>query len=258
MVYSKEIQQILLLGTSQIPLADYSMLGLSAEHAAELIKLATDPKFLRAHENSPKFWGAVHAWYALGQFKIIEAVSPLLDLIAQYPYDRLFDQELLRVFVIMGEATIPEFAKYLADPKKPKQSRDMVFFYLGKLGHVYRKDCLNIIDHFLLNAESNNVETNAFAVCALIDLKAVESIIVIRRAFHKNRVEIGITGDLEDVEIALELRAERNTPKPNYNAGFFDFEEAVESETVRLPPKIGRNDPCPCGSGKKYKKCCQH
>jgi uncharacterized protein YchJ len=25
---------------------------------------------------------------------------------------------------------------------------------------------------------------------------------------------------------------------------------------VRETPKIGRNDPCPCGSGKKYKKCC--
>lgn len=25
---------------------------------------------------------------------------------------------------------------------------------------------------------------------------------------------------------------------------------------VREGPKIGRNDPCPCGSGKKYKKCC--
>lgn len=25
---------------------------------------------------------------------------------------------------------------------------------------------------------------------------------------------------------------------------------------VRPEPKIGRNDPCPCGSGKKYKKCC--
>jgi SEC-C motif domain protein len=24
----------------------------------------------------------------------------------------------------------------------------------------------------------------------------------------------------------------------------------------RLEPKVGRNDPCPCGSGKKYKKCC--
>ena len=25
---------------------------------------------------------------------------------------------------------------------------------------------------------------------------------------------------------------------------------------VHEGPKIGRNDPCPCGSGKKYKKCC--
>ena len=24
----------------------------------------------------------------------------------------------------------------------------------------------------------------------------------------------------------------------------------------RETPKVGRNDPCPCGSGKKYKKCC--
>ncbi len=28
-----------------------------------------------------------------------------------------------------------------------------------------------------------------------------------------------------------------------------------ESKTVRNEVKIGRNDPCPCGSGKKYKKC---
>ena len=27
-------------------------------------------------------------------------------------------------------------------------------------------------------------------------------------------------------------------------------------EPYRAPPKIGRNEPCPCGSGKKYKKCC--
>jgi hypothetical protein len=31
----------------------------------------------------------------------------------------------------------------------------------------------------------------------------------------------------------------------------------TKSETpVRAGPKVGRNDPCPCGSGKKYKKCC--
>jgi uncharacterized protein YecA (UPF0149 family) len=26
--------------------------------------------------------------------------------------------------------------------------------------------------------------------------------------------------------------------------------------SVRGHRKVGRNDPCPCGSGKKYKKCC--
>ena len=25
---------------------------------------------------------------------------------------------------------------------------------------------------------------------------------------------------------------------------------------IRTEKKVGRNDPCPCGSGKKYKKCC--
>lgn len=32
--------------------------------------------------------------------------------------------------------------------------------------------------------------------------------------------------------------------------------KTVQQPYVRNVPKVGRNDPCPCGSGKKYKKCC--
>ncbi len=32
--------------------------------------------------------------------------------------------------------------------------------------------------------------------------------------------------------------------------------EAKQAPMQRQEPKVGRNDPCPCGSGKKYKKCC--
>mgnify|MGYP001215821298 FL=1 len=32
--------------------------------------------------------------------------------------------------------------------------------------------------------------------------------------------------------------------------------EAPQQPMVRDTPKVGRNDPCPCGSGKKYKQCC--
>lgn len=30
----------------------------------------------------------------------------------------------------------------------------------------------------------------------------------------------------------------------------------TEKQMARKPPKVGRNDSCPCGSGKKFKKCC--
>lgn len=32
--------------------------------------------------------------------------------------------------------------------------------------------------------------------------------------------------------------------------------EFKKSKTIVKEDKVGRNDPCPCGSGKKYKKCC--
>ncbi|MBX3257622.1 MAG: preprotein translocase subunit SecA [Chitinophagaceae bacterium] len=36
---------------------------------------------------------------------------------------------------------------------------------------------------------------------------------------------------------------------------YFDPSGNVKQEPVKVGPKIGRNDPCPCGSGKKYKQC---
>lgn len=54
----------------------------------------------------------------------------------------------------------------------------------------------------------------------------------------------------EDPELGDLLRwwgtLDRKTQKQLWN-------QPVVNET----PKVGRNDPCPCGSGKKYKKCCE-
>jgi hypothetical protein len=44
--------------------------------------------------------------------------------------------------------------------------------------------------------------------------------------------------------------------EPAY-ARAFRQDGSVRGETLRHQlPAVGRNDPCPCGSGKKYKKCC--
>lgn len=42
--------------------------------------------------------------------------------------------------------------------------------------------------------------------------------------------------------------------QPMYTSGGGD--DSSKPNTVRKGAKVGRNDPCPCGSGKKYKNCC--
>jgi preprotein translocase subunit SecA len=42
---------------------------------------------------------------------------------------------------------------------------------------------------------------------------------------------------------------------PNQGAAPAGEEEGKVKTVVRDQPKVGRNEPCPCGSGKKYKKC---
>jgi preprotein translocase subunit SecA len=54
-------------------------------------------------------------------------------------------------------------------------------------------------------------------------------------------------------EIAELERRQRQAARVTLSHG---ASEPQKGETVRRDPdKVGRNDPCPCGSGKKYKKC---
>jgi hypothetical protein len=54
--------------------------------------------------------------------------------------------------------------------------------------------------------------------------------------------------ELQLVEFGLDERLRLNGLAPVFSA--------EQEEPLPEPPKVGRNDPCPCGSGKKYKKCC--
>ncbi|MCL2193529.1 MAG: SEC-C metal-binding domain-containing protein, partial [Treponema sp.] len=69
------------------------------------------------------------------------------------------------------------------------------------------------------------------------------------------------TGFLEDKYAAIYKKKLKPAIKGDEDGGgneddddFSEMEDATPF--VRESPKIGRNVPCPCGSGKKYKKCC--
>ncbi len=71
---------------------------------------------------------------------------------------------------------------------------------------------------------------------------------------------------LQDERIDAELLKDDFDPKelfetaldtvPDFIEAFYRIREERLGEYRRFEEKIGRNDPCPCGSGKKYKKCC--
>jgi preprotein translocase subunit SecA len=65
---------------------------------------------------------------------------------------------------------------------------------------------------------------------------------------------------LSRVQIRSEIKEQEfqhkdETANLKYSGGD-PADEAKKEPKRRTEPKVGRNDPCPCGSGKKYKKCC--
>jgi preprotein translocase subunit SecA len=62
-----------------------------------------------------------------------------------------------------------------------------------------------------------------------------------------------VATSVDDLEEAFQRRKRRELEQARM-AGSGDFQPV--QQVVRGTAKIGRNDPCPCGSGKKYKKCC--
>jgi Protein of unknown function (DUF1186)/SEC-C motif len=152
-----------------------------------------------------------------------------------------------------------------------------------------------IVDHFLwlaregVEREPSNVWDSLAAECA--DIEALEVFPAIRQAYADGLTDPQCMGlsELDEVEAGprgrwfQQMRA-RHRPIDDVAtaARWWSFEKAAEpedeeddlddswdaddaepgeddlgpQEPYRAPPKVGRNAPCPCGSGKKYKKCC--
>jgi len=75
--------------------------------------------------------------------------------------------------------------------------------------------------------------------------------------------EVNLGYDLETLyKNMVDAKADWLYELPQWNSIFSEekrkelYKEQKKSGTVVKGPKIGRNDPCPCGSGKKYKHCC--
>ena len=63
-----------------------------------------------------------------------------------------------------------------------------------------------------------------------------------------------------DLSTEVEIENVRNAIIPNVREihAYWLARRDRPAPSQRAEPRVGRNDPCPCGSGKKFKKCCLH
>ena len=188
-----------------------------------------------------------------------------MDLFHELEDSDWVGEELPVVYGMIGPQAIPQLATYLSDVSYDVWARIAAAYSLERVGTMNpeeREECIGVLTKQLERFDENELELNGLLISYLVDLNAVESIASIGAAFEKDCVDFMIMGDLEDVEIALGLREERSDPPtyPSLAEKLFPPPVVVQnrylSTYVREEPKVGRNDPCPCGSGKKYKKCC--
>ena len=125
------------------------------------------------------------------------------------------------------------------------------YWFFGSTDTDYKKG-----EEILLEAlKVNNIEDKEDIYETLFDLYQGSGQIEKSKSIEKN--VNSMTSDRMKQSINLQsgekaLREENFQENVPYGFGAFDNE--VQSEKNKT--KIGRNDPCICGSGKKYKKCC--
>jgi hypothetical protein len=72
-----------------------------------------------------------------------------------------------------------------------------------------------------------------------------------------NKIDEVAGGFRVDEEVLVKIALDQRLMLHGFKPVFFPDESEVEEEPQPVASsKVGRNDPCPCGSGKKYKKCC--
>ena len=193
------------------------------------------------------------------------SVLPLLAFLKAFGDDEAAIEELPVVFGMIGRSAMPRIAGFLSDGALPVMSGATAMGGLKEIAGRHkacRGECVGILAEMLDRQVHADPSINGFAVSTLVDMAAVEAIDPIRNAFRRNSVDTSICGDVEDVEMELGLRERRSTPAPRYQlvptgaSARPDANRVHQGSGVSGPGKVGRNDPCPCGSGKKYKKCC--
>ena len=261
------------------------------EMLAVLKQVQSDPQ--QAFVNGEFNMSFLYAYMLLGQLQEVQAFPIMLELLTldSEQLDRLFADDLTmvcgRVLASTYDGDLDKLLGLLnnvnADPDTRVQAA-IAMKILVLEGRLEREEALKMIEQNLLRLADDSCEDpeRESVITGLVmvaeDLHPAEMIDTVWQMFDKQLVNLQITTwshtekalkadpaahlkvvreriynqPIRDAISELSESALYDKPTPPKASSYF----SAKPQPVVREPKIGRNDPCPCGGGKKYKKCC--
>lgn len=235
----------------------------------------------------------VHAVFLLGELEASESIDKIFEMLSQseeyldfYFGDFLYEALWEPVYKIVHNE--PDKCKqFMFLPGIYNSSKNLIadVFEQVALHQPNRKtEVVNwyrdLINFFLeAKIEDNVIDSDliAFIICDILDFKAKELLPEIKKLYKKNLVSTIICGGYSNIEKSF-LHPSKHSTKKDFlfiadryrlitqnwasykkddSESDYSYNDNEALNPVTAEPKIRRNDPCPCGSGKKYKKCCR-
>jgi hypothetical protein len=217
-----------------------------------LVEILVDEE-LGAEDGPADGWPPIHAVGLLVDLGAVEAIEPMLDVLAETDWDTIIhDRILLRLPDLRGAVLEPALARIV--PEMDEALHDNLCSILADLGvrdeRVYAELC---------KAFERDQTMGAVRFAEYGDPRAVPLLARALLEFEPDwQSPFGLLGlsDLVDAHerlgapLAEHVRARVDEVRERWDA----LEARRQNIETRM--KVGRNDPCPCGSGRKYKKCC--
>ena len=236
------------------------------------------------------YWTTYHAIQLLGELRAPEAIGPILALLDED--DDFIGRYIAEGLGQIGQPAIEPLREALFASDANVYGVANAANALARLAELHpehRREIVSILTE-RIDADIPNDDPyalRAFLISDLADMRAHEAKLSIDRAWDADLVDDTII-DRETYQMIMDrpegtspddaLRPLFENPRPTRTLGeaLLRLEKmigpkrgvenppaeavALASAPTRRPQpfgrKVGRNEPCPCGSGKKYKRCC--
>lgn len=233
----------------------------------------------------------IYAIYLLAQFREKKAFPKILQLISlpadqvDEMYDTVLTEDLNTILYSTFDGDFQGLKRVIENPQVNIYARGAALEVYGKLyadGIVSEKEIVTYFRKLLWDVNASDADTDLATTIqeVIIDRHLFSMAEDVQKLYDTHRINemmIGQYDDFIDYLYRYKNARERITylddviETMSWWASFEQSEEnklkieerqkkleALYNEMTHAPAaeKVGRNDPCPCGSGKKYKKCC--